>query len=152
MSDLTEKAIITILSVIITSIIGTIINMNKLGLFYAAITCVVIVNVDFEELIKNAKDRAIGTIIGGIIGVLIAYLPIPTLLTLIIGESLVMIICEKILKIPSVIASVVFLIIIFNITSEEPFIYGLDRVLETFIGIIVTVAITYLGKKAHIFK
>ena len=98
MSDLTEKAIITILSLLLTRIIVTIINMTKLGLFYAAITCVVIVNVDFEELIKNAKDRAIGTIIGGIIGVLIAYLPIPTLLMLIIGESLVMIICEKILK------------------------------------------------------
>ncbi|MGL5761013.1 MAG: hypothetical protein ACRCXS_06335, partial [Cetobacterium sp.] len=74
------------------------------------------------------------------------------ILKVIIGEFIIIFFCEKKLKIPSAIASVVFLIIVYKITSEAPYLYGFKRVLDTFIGIIITVVITYIFKKMNIFK
>ncbi|WP_297596191.1 FUSC family protein [uncultured Cetobacterium sp.] len=152
MNELSEKAIITILSIVIVTLLGNIFKVNNLGLFYAAITCVIITNVDFDKLIESAKSRAIGTIVGGLIGVVFSYIAISFIIKLIIGEIIVIYFCEKKLKIPSAIGSVVFLIIMYRITPEAPYIYGFKRILDTFIGIIVTVSITYIGKKINLFK
>ncbi|MBC2851882.1 FUSC family protein [Cetobacterium sp. 8H] len=146
MSEFLEKSIITISSILITTILGNLFKVNNLGLFYVAITCVIITNVDFDQLIESAKSRGIGTIVGGIIGVIFAYIPIAILIKLIIGEIIILYFCEKKLKIPSAIASVVFLIIIYKITPEAPYLYGLKRIIDTFSGIIITVIVTYLVK------
>ena len=119
MSEILERSILMILSVVITTLIGEAFQLGNLSLFYAGIACVVIVNVDFNKLLQNAKDRIVGTIIGGIVGVIFSYILITPILKIIIGIILIVFFCEKMLKIPSAIATIVFLIIIFNITNED---------------------------------
>lgn len=147
MSEYTKKTIITIISIVITTIVGQSINVDPVGLFYTATICVIITHVDFEKLIENAKNRGVGTLVGGVIGILFSYIPMPLIIKIILGEIFIIFFCEKKLKIPSAIASVVFLIIIYKITSEPSYVYGFKRVLDTFIGIIITVLITYVFGK-----
>ena len=152
MDQLIQKTIITITSIVITTVVGQFFNVEPIGLFYTAITCVIITHVDFDKLIENAKNRGVGTLVGGVIGIIFSYIPFHLILKVIIGEFIIILFCEKKLKIPSAIASVVFLIIVYRITSEAPYLYGFKRVLDTFIGIIITVVITYIFKKLNILK
>ncbi|MDX8335586.1 FUSC family protein [Candidatus Cetobacterium colombiensis] len=147
MDKLTKKTVITISSIVATTLIGQFLNVEPIGLFYTAITCVIITNVDFEELIKTSKFRAIGTLIGGVMGIIFSYIPLFLILKIIIGEILIILFCEKKLNIPSAIASVVFLIIVYKITPEPSYIYGFKRVFDTFSGIFITLVITYTLKR-----
>lgn len=151
MSESVKREVIAIISVVLITIIGKMIHMERQGLFYAAISAVILTSVDFKDLLKKSKERLIGTIIGGIIGVILSYLDINDIYVIIIGEILVIFICEKILKIPSAIASIVFLVIIYGVPSSEPYIYGLKRVLDTTFGILMTVFVTYTGEKLKFF-
>lgn len=147
MKELQERTTVTILSVLLLAGISKMIDIGNLDLFYASITAVIITHVDFHTLIQNAKNRAIGTIVGGIVGIAFSYIMIPFVFKLIIGELITILTCEKIIKIPSAIGSVVFLIIVYEISDIPPYIYGIRRVLDTFLGIGITVVVTYMIKK-----
>lgn len=152
MERVVQRAIISIISIVLVTIIGKFLKVEPMGLFYTATTCVIITHVDFNKLMETAKNRGIGTIIGGVVGIIFSYIPIPLIVKIIIGEIIIILFCEKKLKIPSAIASVVFLIIIYKIKPEPSYIYGFKRILDTFIGIIVTLFVTFSLKYMDFFK
>lgn len=152
MERVVQRAIISIISIVLVTIIGKFLKVEAMGLFYTATTCVIITHVDFNKLMETAKNRGIGTIIGGVVGIIFSYIPIPLIVKIIIGEIIIILFCEKKLKIPSAIASVVFLIIIYKIKPEPSYIYGFKRILDTFIGIIVTLFVTFSLKYMDFFK
>ena len=142
MDDLKKQGIITIVSVVLVSFVGELFGVNKLNIFYSAATCVVVTNVHFNELRSASINRAIGTVIGGVIGILFSYFDSSLFFKIIVGEIIIILICEKKLKIPSAVASLIFLSIIYKLTSKTQIYYGLDRIINTFIGILVTYFIT----------
>lgn len=152
MERVVQRAIISIISIVLVTIIGEFLKVEPMGLFYTATTCVIITHVDFNKLMETAKNRGIGTIIGGVVGIIFSYIPFPLIVKIIIGEIIIILFCEKKLKIPSAIASVVFLIIIYKIKPEPSYIYGFKRILDTFIGIIVTLFVTLSLKYMDFFK
>lgn len=147
MSEIVEKGLVTIISVVIITIIGSFFKIGNFGLFYASIAAVLVSHVQTSKLLELSKNRAIGTIIGAVIGILFAYIPIPLILKIIIGEIICIAVCEKGLKFPSSSASITFLIIMFKISPIEPYIYGIIRVSDTFLGLIVAIIVAFGIKK-----
>ncbi len=132
----------TALSVFICMIIPHLLNMEYP--FYACIAAVICLKDSHENTIKMGVNRMIGTLIGGCAGILSTFLflkfnnyyfeCIVTSLLCIV----VIYICKVLKKPGSVtIACIVLLANTLLIKQEPNYIYTINRIIETFIGIIV---------------
>lgn len=110
--------------------------------FYACIAAVITMQTTVENSFKTGKNRLIGTTIGTIIGIIFSYIaPHSTILT-VIGISLIIYITNILHENKSTnIACVVFLAIMINLKNISPLHYGINRFIETAIGIIVAVIV-----------
>lgn len=133
------------------SVLACILFLKLLGRshpFYACIASVICLQDTVENSYKTGKHRMIGTIIGGFTGMffamfeehfdLISFMPILTA----IGIILVIYICTLIKKPASVsISCIVLLAVMTNLRDTTPFLYALNRMLDTFIGILIAIII-----------
>lgn len=112
--------------------------------FYACIAAVICMQTWVSDSFIVGKNRMIGTFIGALIGLLFALIKPGNIFLIGIGIIGVIYICNLLNKNKSItIGCIVFLAIMVNLTNKTPFIYSSFRLIETFIGIIVSVLVNY---------
>ncbi len=113
--------------------------------FYACIAAVITMQGTVHDSFATGKNRMIGTIIGAIFGLLFALISPNNVFLTSIGIVFVIYFSNVFNRKNSIsIACVVFLAIMTNLTQVTPLIYSFNRVIETFIGIFVSVLVNYL--------
>ncbi|MBR4949295.1 MAG: FUSC family protein [Clostridia bacterium] len=130
--------------------------------FYSAIAAILCMQPDVSNSIKVGLNRAIGTFIGGIFGILILtifhlYIPIDIIMLRYFIASLMLIpliYISVLVKKPtaSYITFVVFLSIVITHGNDiNPFIFGINRMIDTLIGIGISILINKIlpGKKEN---
>lgn len=116
--------------------------------FYACIASVICMQDTVKNSYTAGKSRMIGTIIGGMFGMMLAYaeeyFKIGYLNPLMVSIGIVFLIyVGTALKRKSSISisCIVFLAIMVNLRDTTPFVYSINRMFETFVGIIVALVI-----------
>lgn len=145
------RTIKTALSVVICLVLYEFV-INKFSASQDALTACIAAVISMKDTIENSVKygsfRLIGTGIGGAIGIVSLWVSIHIfhdnfrLLFTAAGIILVIYICNLIEKNEAVtIACVVYLIIMVSSDVGNPYMYALYRILDTAIGIIVSVAV-----------
>ncbi|AYF53660.1 FUSC family protein [Clostridium botulinum C] len=112
--------------------------------FYACIAAVICMQTWVSDSFIVGKNRMIGTFIGALIGLLLALIKPGNIILIGIGIIGVIYICNLLGKNKSItIGCIVFLAIMVNLTSKTPLIYSTFRLIETFIGIFISVFVNY---------
>lgn len=120
---------------------------------------------DFKDSKRSGGNRLFGTIIGGLIGMVLFYIyiqyyPEPTsnfrfmlFELLFVGIIILVLVCQ-LLVIPGAIqpAGVVLCIILFNTPVDAYITYPLDRIFDTAIGVIIGIAVNMLLSRERIAK
>ena len=110
---------------------------------FACSTAIICMKETVHYSYKEGVDRFIGTLLGGIVG--LTFLLIENRFKFLasqaiiagIGVLIVIYLCNILNKSDaSVISSIVVLAIIIGVSEKSPYLYALDRVIDTFIGII----------------
>jgi len=118
--------------------------------FFAALACIITSKIRTSTSFKLGAERIAGTLIGATTGVGLLYTVGDTLLAYGVGLIFITLVCLKLFKKTINVAPIVFVAILMT-RSNEAFYYTLLRVRETFLGIIVTVAVStitsYLQKR-----
>ena len=115
------------------------------------------------SVIKSGKNRALGTVIGAIIGTLLIFLGPMNPITSGIGVIIIIFICNFIKwEASASIAGFIFMSIMVGAKGENPLIYSTNRTFDTLIGIIITIMVNnilpYIGilamfrKRCNILK
>nr|WP_307776239.1 FUSC family protein [uncultured Cetobacterium sp.] len=130
-------------------ILKVLFNVNP---FYAAIAAVSCLQGTITDSFKVGKERIIGTMFGGLVG-LCAIFFITTeandfIGSLIMGTCMVIIIfgCTYILKKPAsnTIACIVFLGIATNMEGRDPYFWASKRIITTIIGVSIALACNWV--------
>ena len=123
---------------------------NRDNPFFACIAAVFCMKDTVSSSISMGLNRTIGTIIGGVVGIIMIYLnsvfPFFNLITAImtgLGISISIYICTIIKKPEAVVVSCIVLVaIMINSASQaNAYIYAINRSFDTIIGIIIAVLI-----------
>ena len=114
--------------------------------FYACIAAVICTGDSVEKSVLAGKNRLIGTLIGGLYGIAFIfiepYIPIPTAILISFGVMLVIYTGVLLKKQPSIsISCVVFLSIMTNLRGGVTYIYAINRIVDTAIGIVIAVIV-----------
>ncbi|WP_053957544.1 FUSC family protein [Inediibacterium massiliense] len=110
--------------------------------FYACIAAVVCTKPSIHNSLVMGKNRMIGTILGGIVGLWFSMVVDSTPLICGGGIMLVIYLCNICKQNDSVvIACIVFISIMTNLRDSSSIVYAVNRVLDTSIGIAVSVVI-----------
>ena len=112
---------------------------------YACIAAVITMQSTVHDSFTTGKNRMVGTIIGAICGLMFTFTSPGNPFLTSIGIVFVIYLLNVLSKTNSInIACVVFLSIMTNLKQGNPLMDSFDRVLETFVGIFVSVLINYL--------
>lgn len=130
-----KTAIAVFVALLLYSYIG------REGVLFAAMAILICLQDSVEKSIKEGLSRTIGTIIGAIFGIIFIYINSLQLsaylyyIFTMIGLVLLIHICNLLnLRRSIVIAGVVYLVIILG-AGDNPFIYSVNRTLDTIFGI-----------------
>ena len=135
-----SRNIKTALSVFICIIIFQI--LKRPYPFYACIAAVICMQNSVQNSFVAGKNRMIGTIIGAIIGIVFSILIGQNAIVTGLGIVLVIYLCNLFKQDGSAsIACIVFLAIMTNLKEGTSYMYALNRVFDTFIGIIVSILV-----------
>lgn len=125
--------------------------------FYAAIASVIAMQSSVEGSFKAGKNRMLGTFMGALVGFVCASIKPGNIFLIGIGIICVIYLCnlfnwEK----SSSIGCIVFCVIMINLKGNSPLFYSINRLLDTFLGIAVSVAVNYFiippkKKKENLF-
>lgn len=132
---------------------------------FACIGAIFGMGTDFKNSKLSGGNRLFGTIVGGLIGMVLFYIyikfyPEPTsnfrfmlFILLFVGIIILVLVCQK-LVIPGAIqpAGVVLCIILFNTPMESYISYPLNRIFDTAIGVIIGIAINMLISRERVAK
>lgn len=138
----TKTALSVFFCILLFELIG---RQNPLFACSAAIICM---KETVHYSYQMGVDRLAGTLLGGIVG--LVFLLIKSHLTLLHTEALVaglgiltvIYLCNLLNKSgSSVISSIVVLAIVIGVGEKSPFLYALDRMFDTFIGIIIALLV-----------
>lgn len=132
----------TAIAVVISILISNGLKMESP--FYAAIASIISMQSSVENSFKTGRHRMLGTLVGALVGYLCALIdPGNPFLT---GAGIVCVIylCNLLnWKESSSIAGVVFCVIMLNLKGNSPIVYSVNRIIETFVGIIVAIVVNY---------
>lgn len=137
-----KTALSVFLCVLLFELIG---RPNPLFACSAAIICM-------KETVfnsyKSGVDRLVGTLIGGVVGLVFLliknYLSLFPTQSVIVGIGIVIVIylCTLLQKSDTtVISCIVFLAIVISVSEISPYLYAANRMLDTFVGIIVALIV-----------
>lgn len=140
---LRNKALKAAISVFVCVLIA---NYFKLKYpFFVVLPAIMPISFSIQETMKAGVNRMLGTVIGALVGLaLVLILPSnPTLAA--IGIIIIIYLCNFIKWGSSAsIAGLVFISIMLGIKGDTPWLYSLDRIFNTFIGIVATLVINNL--------
>jgi uncharacterized membrane protein YgaE (UPF0421/DUF939 family) len=112
--------------------------------FYAAIASIISMQSSVENSFKAGRNRMLGTMVGALIGYLCALISPGNIFLIGIGIVFVIYLCNLFnWKESSSIAGVVFCVIMLNLKGNSPIIYSINRIIDTFVGIIVAIIVNY---------
>lgn len=133
----------TALSVVISVIVADIFNLESA--FFVATGALISMETTVKKGIKAGVYRVLGTVIGGLMGV-VMYLIDPGNLFLIFIGIVILISLLNILKWHDCIsmACVVFCVIMISMTSDDIIHYAFQRTFDTIVGIVIAIAINYV--------
>jgi uncharacterized membrane protein YgaE (UPF0421/DUF939 family) len=113
--------------------------------FYAAIAAIISTESSVSLSFKTGKNRMSGTLIGAVTGSIFAFIQPNNALLCGLGVVVLIYLCN-LLKWPGSIsiAGIVFIAIMVNLDGKSPLLYGLNRIIDTLIGISVALIVNYL--------
>jgi uncharacterized membrane protein YgaE (UPF0421/DUF939 family) len=112
--------------------------------FYAAIASIISMQSSVENSFKTGRNRMLGTIVGAAVGFICALISPENPLLIGIGIVCVIYLCNLLnWKESSSIAGIVFCAIMLNLKGNSAVIYSINRIIDTFVGIIVAIAVNY---------
>jgi len=110
--------------------------------FYSAVAAVIAMQSSVEASFKAGKNRMLGTFLGAVIGYVFALIYHGNIILLTLGVMAIIHICNLLKwKNAISIACVVFISIMLNDGHRDPLYYSINRLIDTFIGIIVALII-----------
>ncbi|MGF7057391.1 FUSC family protein [Brassicibacter mesophilus] len=110
--------------------------------FYACIAAVICMQNSVHNSFVAGKNRMIGTIIGAVVGIMFSIFIGQNAIVTGLGIVLVIYLCNFFNYDGSVsIACVVFLAIMTNLKEGTSYMYAINRVFDTFVGIIVAILV-----------
>jgi uncharacterized membrane protein YgaE (UPF0421/DUF939 family) len=110
--------------------------------FYTSIAAIISMQDTVENGYKAGKDRLLGTIVGAIVGICVAYIAKGRVIIISLGIVLLIAILNLLKWKKSVsIAGVVFCAINLNLHGDNPFIYATYRTTDTIIGIVIAILV-----------
>jgi uncharacterized membrane protein YgaE (UPF0421/DUF939 family) len=113
--------------------------------FYAAIAAIISMESSITNSFKAGKNRMMGTIVGAFTGLIFASIQPNNALLCGLGIIVLIYICDQLKWHSSVtIAGIVFMAITVNLNGKNPLIYSANRIIDTFLGITVSLAVNYL--------
>jgi uncharacterized membrane protein YgaE (UPF0421/DUF939 family) len=122
--------------------------------FYVAIAAVIAMQSSVADSFKAGKNRMLGTFIGALIGLFMALIKPGNAFLIGIGIVIVIYLCNLLKWKDSIsIACIVFAAIMLNLKEENPWLYSLNRLIDTFVGIGIAVLVNYfILPPEHIHK
>lgn len=123
--------------------------INRPYPFYACIAAVICMKGSINDSLKIGKNRMIGSSIGGIIGLILTFIvdifKLPSYHALITGIGIIAAIylCNNVLKKSGsvTIACILVIAIMENLKGNISYLYALNRIIDTFIGIIIAILV-----------
>ena len=116
--------------------------LNRQDPFFACIATVICMKESVYNSYIIGKYRMIGTIFGGVLGFLLISIFSNNAIVAALGISLIIYLCNSFGKQDSIVIScVVFLAVMTNLKGVESYIYAMDRIIDTFIGIIIAILV-----------
>jgi uncharacterized membrane protein YgaE (UPF0421/DUF939 family) len=132
----------TAIAVVISILISKIFRMEYP--LYAAIASIISMQSSVINSISAGKSRMLGTIVGALVGFICAVISPGNLILIGIGIVIVIYLCNLLNWQDSAsIACVVFCVIMLNLKEGNFLLYSINRIIDTFVGIIVAVAVNY---------
>ncbi|WP_113671589.1 FUSC family protein [Vallitalea guaymasensis] len=127
--------------------------LNRPYPFYACIAAVICMKNSIQNSFVVGKNRMIGTTIGGVIGLILSLVFGNYSIVVGLGIVLVIYLCNLCKQSDSiVIACIVFIAIMTNLKGTPSHIYAVNRVIDTFIGIIVSIIVNVFPKIKDVRK
>ena len=112
--------------------------------FYSCIAAVISMQGSVSSSFHTGKNRMLGTFVGAVTGLVFALIAPANIFLIALGITIVISICSHLKWNKSVsISCIVFLAIMTNLDGKSPFVYSSGRLIETFIGIVISVAVNY---------
>lgn len=134
-----KTALVVVLSYIVSSIIN---DELSFALIYAAVICV---ETSVVSSFKIGYNRVLGTVVGGIIGLFMSYIPLYGALTMAAGIVITILFCNLLdIKKATGIAITLVIIIVTGSSDSSPAIYAMQRTLDTVIGIVIATIVNLL--------
>lgn len=113
--------------------------------FFTVIAAIFSMENSIASTYKAGLYRLIGTLVGAFVGVIFIYIQPGNAFLMGIGTILLIFICNTFNWDRAVpIAGVMFAAIMLSLNNKNPIQYSFSRVLDTFIGIVIAVAVNYL--------
>jgi len=121
--------------------------LGRENAFFACVAAVICMQNTIDSTLQAGKNRLIGSVLGGALGyVFVEFLGRGALLSS-LGIVVIIYLCNLLKqKEAIVLACVVFLSIIINLSDGSVHLYAFNRVLDTFIGIVLATVINYFIK------
>lgn len=121
--------------------------------FYACIAAVICMQSSVVDSFTMGKNRMEGTFIGALLGLLFALVRPGNALLCAIGIVIIIHICNVINRKKSIsIACIVFIAIMTNLKDTSAILYSTNRLLETFLGIAISVLVNYFIYPPNYYK
>ncbi|MBP7248242.1 MAG: HutD family protein [Negativicutes bacterium] len=151
MPKLGLRNIKTALSIVLCIWFYHVIDRGTNGALLATIAAVICMQDSIQKSVKEGLNRVSGTILGGFLGVLFMYLPMTIgnyilwISFIFLGIVLYIYLCNVFrIRDSIIIGTIVFLIIVLDEKAHDlPWLYAINRVLDTFAGILVAVCVNY---------
>lgn len=113
--------------------------------FYAAIAAIITMQNSTVSSFKVGKDRMLGTLAGASVGLVFALIQPNNAILCGLGIIILIYICNLLNLNSSIpIAGIVFIAIMVNLNGKSPLLYSVNRIIDTFIGISVALAVNFL--------
>ena len=137
----------TSLSVFLCLLLYSLIRRD--GVLLACTSAIISMQNDLEKSLKSGLDRLVGTACGALLGMGLLYLkelipPVVDLTPVIttLGIMLFIVFCNVIHKQEAiVIGCVVILMIVLGQTDQNPFVYSVNRLIDTLAGVVISFAV-----------
>ncbi len=152
-SELEVRNIKTTISIFICILIIS--NILKMQCFYAVIAAVSCLQPSVKNVYKVGIDRSIGTIFGGVIGLVFLYFwgensnDIFRTFSMTMAVTFVMWGSVKLTRRPDswTISAIVFLAVTTNLLGRDPYEWAGNRILTTIFGVLVAMGVNYIFEK-----
>jgi uncharacterized membrane protein YgaE (UPF0421/DUF939 family) len=126
---------------------------TKFDAFLACTAAVICMQDSLEKSFRSGRNRMAGTGIGALLGMIFLYIDMffnndYLIIAMIAFGVIVLITTCNLLRLSDsiVIGCVVFLIISLEQTANPPFVAGIQRLLDTAVGVVVAIGINHLIK------